>query len=205
MVHHRLFTTVTHVYGIACVSKQSLWMKRQMASSAIIFKCKQQNWLQPWGGKKQKTAGELKENPWNLFQGSWTVRFTIYWRGGKKATWKRLIHMFSIAEVIGKGRLRMGNHRDCDQRHVTRSCLMSTFRPLLQLSRRNKSENQKQILHQQRCQNPFRSLWRLIFQWDMWRRADILSVNDTQTKTLSNLNVTLLFLAVSPEKLSDDQ
>lgn len=96
--------------------------------------------------RNNRRPGELKENPWNLFQSSWRVRFTIHWRRKKKADMKALDPHVLHCRSNGKGPHRMGNwrhHSDCDHCRVRRPCYMSTFRLLVQLSGSNKSENQK--------------------------------------------------------------
>lgn len=150
-----------------------------------------------------------QENPWNLFQSSWTVRFTIYWRRKKKPTWKHLIHMFSIAEVMGK----VGSGWETGDITVTVTNVTARAPVKCQhfdcLSNCRGATNQKiksTILHQQRSQQSlFKSLCgsfskeihggeQTCYPWTIYK-----------TKNLSNLNVTLLFLAASPERLSDDQ
>lgn len=162
--------------------------------------------------EKQQTAGELEENPSNLFQSSWTVRFAVY-RGRKKKkrpTWKHLIHMFSIAEVMGK----VGSGWETGDITVTMTNVTSRVSAKCQrfdcLSNCRGATNQKlksTTLHQQRSRPSLsKSFWgsfskeihggeQTCYPW---------TIHKTK-KNLSNLNVTLLFLAASHERLSDDQ
>lgn len=137
--NERLRTNFIPACGTTSARKSNLQIKCYTVSSRRILKYKRLNEFQHPGGEKT-TAGwkiinqkfkKKKKHNWNLFQSSSTGRFAIDWGGGKKdpANMKVLdahvLHCWSN----GKGRLRMGGWRrpsDCGQRHIARSCKMST-------------------------------------------------------------------------------